>query len=44
MFRILQESPESKVRAWTTALIKASQSNSIAVPGLVKILKAARSK
>ncbi len=40
----LKESPDSKVRAWTTTLIKASQSNSIAVPGLTKILKAARSK
>ncbi len=40
----LKESPDSKVRAWTTALIKASQSDSIAVPGLAKILQAARSK
>ena len=40
----LKESPDSMVRAWTAALIKASQSNSIAVPGLTKILKVARSK
>ena len=40
----LKESPDSDVCTWTKLLIKAVQSDSIAVPGLAKILKAARSK
>ncbi len=44
LFRILRESPDAQVRNLTGVLIKACLSKSIAVPGLVKILRAARQK
>ncbi len=44
LFAILRESPDAQVRKLTGLLIKACLSKSIALPGLVKILKVARSK
>jgi serine/threonine protein kinase len=44
LLKTLRESPDAPVRNLTGVLIKACQSKSIVVPGMVKILKSARSK